>query len=153
MKKLLHSLALFSLVFALFLVADPSLANNTLLPEAGDLTLCVDVFELEDPALIRQRFADNPDGQNQLLGCAIQYGEFDFWMFPYLIRYILGFILPISGVLAILMVIIGAYHYTASGLTEDKAKGRQIITYALGGMVLALSAWFIVNLILLALTS
>ena len=38
-------------------------------------------------------------------------------------------------------------------LLVDKEKGKTVIKYAIGGLVLSTLAWFIVNVILLAVTS
>ena len=57
------------------------------------------------------------------------------------------------GLLAILMLIVGAYFYIAGGLTDDKEKGKTVIKYALGGLVLTTLSWIIINVILLALTN
>lgn len=88
-----------------------------------------------------------------ILGCALKSGEVQFWMVPYYIVFIMEFVVQLAGLIVILMIMVGAYYYTAGGLTDDKEKGKTIITYAIGGFVLTLSSWILVNILLLALTS
>ena len=88
-----------------------------------------------------------------LLGCALKTGNIQFWMVPYYIVFALEFVIELAGLIVVLMILVGAYYYIAGGLTDDKEKGKTIITHALGGFVLTLSSWIIVNIILLALTS
>lgn len=91
--------------------------------------------------------------KEDVFSCGIKSGNIKFWMIPFFVRDILQWLLALSGLVAVLMVIIGGYYYIIGGLTEDKEKGKNIITYALGGMALATLSWIIVNLILLAVTS
>lgn len=93
------------------------------------------------------------DKGEEILGCAIRSGYMKFWMLPFFILFALEFLIELSGAFAVLMVMVGAYYYIAGGLTDDKEKGKTIITYALGGFVLVLASWALVNLLLLALTT
>ncbi len=88
-----------------------------------------------------------------ILGCALKTGEIQFWMVPYYVIFALEFVIELAGLIVVLMIMVGAYYYIAGGLTDDKEKGKTIITYALGGFVLTLSSWILVNILLLALTS
>ncbi len=88
-----------------------------------------------------------------LLGCALKSGEIQFWMVPYYVIFVMEFVIELAGLIVVLMIMVGAYYYIAGGLTDDKEKGKTIITYALGGFVLTLSSWILVNILLLALTS
>jgi hypothetical protein len=88
-----------------------------------------------------------------MLACAVKSGKIKFWMVPFYIKNILQFLINIAGILAVLMVMVGAFYFIAGGATDDKEKGKTIITYALGGLVLTVLSWFIVNLVLLILTS
>lgn len=88
-----------------------------------------------------------------ILGCALKSGEIQFWMVPYYVIFALEFVIELAGLIVVLMIMVGAYYYIAGGLTDDKEKGKTIITYALGGFVLTLSSWILVNILLLALTS
>ncbi len=51
------------------------------------------------------------------------------------------------------MILVGAYYYIAGGISEDKEKGKTIIKYAIGGFVLVLASWTLVNVLLLFLTT
>lgn len=88
-----------------------------------------------------------------ILGCSLKLGEIQFWMVPYFVIFALEFVIELAGLIVVLMIMVGAYYYIAGGLTDDKEKGKTIITYALGGFVLILSSWILVNILLLALTS
>lgn len=88
-----------------------------------------------------------------ILGCALKTGEIQFWMVPYYVVFALEFVIDLAGLIVVLMIVVGGYYYIAGGLTDDKEKGKTIIMHALGGFVLVLSSWIIVNIILLALTS
>jgi uncharacterized membrane protein YvlD (DUF360 family) len=93
------------------------------------------------------------DGASGFLACAMKLGYVKFWMIPYFVLYALQFVIQLAGLIAVLMVVVGGYYYIAGGITDDKEKGKHIITYALGGFVMVITSWFVVNLILLALTS
>ncbi len=88
-----------------------------------------------------------------ILACAIKSGNIRFWMVPYFILHALEFIVSLAALLAILMIIVGAYYYMYGGLTDDKEKGKTIIKYAIGGLILSTLSWVITNIILAALTS
>ena len=73
-------------------------------------------------------------------------------MVPYFVNYALEFVINVAGILVVLMIVIGGYFYIYGAVSEDKDKGKTIITYAIGGYVLVLTSWFIVNALLLAVT-
>ena len=135
------------------LIAPSALAATTLLPQAGDDGYCQTIFKHGDPDLIEETFQNNTDQWEPLLGCALKYGTIEFWMLKFYVLYALEFIISLAGLLAILMLIVGAYFYIAGGLTDDKEKGKTVIKYALGGLVLTTLSWIIINVILLALTN
>jgi len=164
MKKILLSLLLGLLLFS---IAPQTFAANTLLPTAGDDDKYCDptddswyaskgwaeIFANED--LAKAAIQDNTDNEaaEKFLACALKTGHIQFWMVPYFVTFMLEFLISIAGLIAILMLIVGAYYYIAGGLTDDKEKGKTIIKYALGGLILTTLSWVIVNIILLALTS
>ncbi len=74
-------------------------------------------------------------------------------MIPFFIRNALQFLINIAVLLCILTILIGAYYYIIGGVTDDKKKGKTIITYALGGLILTILSWTIVNILLLFLTT
>lgn len=96
-----------------------------------------------------------PDGElNELdmMTCAIKSGNMHFWMIPYFVNYALEFIIAVAGLIVVLMIVLGGYYYIYGAVTDDKEKGKTIITYAIGGYALVLVSWFIVNAVLLAVT-
>lgn len=90
--------------------------------------------------------------RDEMLGCALKSGNMHFWMIPYFVNYALEFVISVAGVLAVLMVIVGGYFYIYGAVTDDKEKGKTVISYALGGYALVLVSWFIVNALLLLVT-
>lgn len=88
----------------------------------------------------------------ELLACAVKSGEIKFWMIPHFVNYALDFVIRVAGVLVVLMIVVGGYYYIYGAVTDDKEKGKTIVTYAIGGYVLILTSWFIVNAVLLAVT-
>ena len=159
-KKLLISLTLLSAL----LTGIPSVsAAATLLPSAGtDAAWCdptdsefVTIFQdvtnsFDFTSYINEHGAE---ALGEYLGCAMKLGLVKFWMIPYFVIYALNFAIQLAGLITVLMIVVGGYYYIAGGITDDKEKGKHIITYALGGFVLVLTSWFIVNTLLLALTS
>lgn len=138
--------------------ANSTMAATSILPEAADDSTCDTYLVHGNPDKLQEIIANGQtsDGTEVdsvgLLGCAIERGELQFWMMPYLLDYTLEFVIALAGLFVLLMILIGAYYYIAGGVTEDKEKGKKIITYALGGYALLLSSWILVNILLLALT-
>ncbi len=126
---------------------------TSVLPQAGDPLYCEAIFTYGDPSLVQAEFEKDDSNWSGLLGCAVKMGKVKFWMVPYFVNYILEFLITLSGVLVVLMIVIGGYFYIYGAVTEDKDKGKTIIRYAISGYVLVLSSWFIVNVILVAISS
>lgn len=156
-----------SVLLSFTLLAPSVFATSTILPTgeatkemtAVECKAAIDLFETfradDNPEeQLAQRFIEAEDGVGQfLLSCAIKSGNIKFWMVPFFIRNILNFLIGLSGLISILMIMVGAYYYIAGGLTDDKEKGKKVITYAIGGLILTTLSWFIVNVILLAITN
>jgi len=88
-----------------------------------------------------------------LLGCAIKTGRISLNMLPYFIKYIADFALGLSGLIAVLFIVIGGYFYVWGGLTDNKEKGKKTIINALIGMSVAILSWTIVSLVLAVFTT
>ncbi len=86
------------------------------------------------------------------LGCAIKTGKITFSMIPYFVTYVTNFLLGLSGLISVLFIVIGGYHYVIGGLSEEKEKGKQTIMHALMGMGVSLLAWTIVTVLINAVT-
>ena len=116
---------------------------------------CVDFLRtfLSVPGSDKTEVVNSTDKGDQILACAIKSGQIKPWMIPFFLRNVLEFLIKLGGLITVLMIMVGAYYYMAGGLTEDKETGKNIIVYAIGGLVLTILAWFIVNVILLAVTS
>lgn len=104
-------------------------------------------------------FEDFVQGDNRrekiskALGCAVKLGKIRLFMVPLFITFLIQFLLGIAGLVAVLFVVIGGYHYVVGGLIEEKEKGKTTIRNALMGLIVALSAWMVINFIQVALTS
>ncbi|MBI4231842.1 hypothetical protein HY605_01305 [Candidatus Peregrinibacteria bacterium] len=83
-----------------------------------------------------------------ILGCGIKTGDIRLWMIAYYVRFILEFIIGLSGLIAVGGIVYGGYLYLFAGISEDKDKGKKAIMYGVGGMVLTLLAWAIVNIVI-----
>ncbi len=94
-----------------------------------------------------------PENLENALGCAIKTGRVRLYMVPFFATFIIQFLLQIAGIIAVLFMIYGGYNYVVGGISEDKESGKKTIQYALIGLIVALSAWIIVNLVQVALTS
>lgn len=88
-----------------------------------------------------------------VLGCAIKTGRVKLYMVPYFVTYIIQYLLGIAGLIAVLFMVYGGFKYVTGGISEDKETGKKVILHALVGLVIALSAWIIVNFVQVALTS
>lgn len=89
---------------------------------------------------------------NDVLACGIKTGDIHLWMIPYYIRYILQFIIGISGLASVGGIVYGGYMYLFAGVSNDKDQGKKAIQYALIGMVMTLVAWAFVNIIISLVT-
>lgn len=100
---------------------------------------------------ISQTFTIN--ARETALSCGIKTGRIDMWLIPYYLVRVIDFALLLAGLLSVLFIIIGGYHFIIGSYTDDKEKGKKTIMYALGGLVLCLLAYTLVNLLLLFVTS
>ena len=90
--------------------------------------------------------------RNDILACAVITGKIKFWMIPFYIVYLIEFAIGISGLVAIAFLVIGGFQYVIGGATEKQESAKNTITYALGGLVVVLIAWVIVNLVQFLIT-
>lgn len=90
--------------------------------------------------------------KNDILACGIKTGSMKMWMIPYYIKYVLEFIIGISGLTSVCGIIYGGYLYLFAGVSQDKDKGKKSIQYGVIGMILTLVAWALVNIIIALVT-
>lgn len=160
MRRFLSSLLGFILLLIVWM--QPAQAASTILPSASETADCESILEEWNLAYMGEGVEGETSGYAALeeigdgetmLGCAIRTGEIRFWMIPLFVNYVLEFLIGLAGLIAVLMVVIGGYYYIYGAITDDKEKGKTIISYALGGFMLVLSSWFLVNLLLLAVSA
>lgn len=87
-----------------------------------------------------------------IMGCGIKTGSMTLWMIPFYVRYILEFIIGISGLVAILAIVYGGYLYLVSGISDKKEQGKNAIIYGVAGFALSMLSWGIVSIILAVFT-
>jgi hypothetical protein len=152
------------LMLALSCFSTPVFAATSVLPSTNESLGVCDTsnanwgttWELifqDENALKTKLEESSKENIQDILGCAMKTGNVQFWMIPYFVVFALEFVIEVAGLLIVLMILVGAYYYVAGALTDDKEKGKTIITYAIIGFVVVLSSWALVNIILLALTS
>ena len=108
-------------------------ASVTLIPQGGDFAAknspCGDITE---------RF---------------QSGKFEIWHIPCYVQYLSQTFIYFAGGIAVLFLVIGGYQYMIGGISEDKEAGKKTIIYALAGFALTLTAWTLVNVWQVFITS
>ncbi|HYC79934.1 MAG TPA: hypothetical protein VEC17_02815 [Candidatus Binatia bacterium] len=66
---------------------------------------------------------------------------------------IMGIFLPVTGVLAVLFLIIGGFQYMLAGANESLAKrGKDTIRYAIIGLIIVILSYVIIQVVVNALT-
>lgn len=61
---------------------------------------------------------------------------------------VVGVAIPIAGIAVIVMFLVGGFGFlTAGGDKEATQKAQHTLTYAIGGLILVLSAWMIMALL------
>ncbi|MBU1446541.1 pilin [Patescibacteria group bacterium] len=102
----------------------------------------------------KKAFINNEADFNKdtILACAIKTGRIKFWMVPYFVVYIIDFLIKLSGLIAVLFIVIGGYKYVVAGATDDKDGAKSTITNSIIGLVVVLTAWAVINMIQFALT-
>jgi hypothetical protein len=92
-----------------------------------------------------------PDGT--IDGMNIANGDVHMVHLPALVLYWIQVLLSVAGGFAVVMVMVGGVQYMIGSVSNDKEQGKKTITYAIGGLVLAFFAWWIVELIQVWMTS
>lgn len=129
--------------------------DGTILPATSkSVRDCKDVMNTMNTAQsdaidkFKSNKAENQGYINEILACGIKTGSIRLWMLPYYIRYILQFIVGLSGLIAVGGIIYGGYLYLFAGIADDKDKGKKAIEFGIIGLVLTLIAWAIVNIVI-----
>lgn len=92
-----------------------------------------------------------PDGT--ISGMSITEGRVHMVHLPALVLYWIQVLLSVAGGFAVVMIMVGGVQYMIGTVSNDKERGKKTIIYALGGLVLAYFAWWIVELIQVWITS
>lgn len=160
MRKILSNILFGIIVFNIIGLNGIAYAQSgTLLPQT-DVKDCKEVLTQIEEA---SNFATKGDPNNQdigkwfaelpsktkdeILACAIKTGKIHFWMIPRFIVYFIEFMIGLSGLIAILFIVIGGYQLVVSGATDQKDNAKNTIKNALMGLVIVLVAWVVVNVI------
>jgi hypothetical protein len=78
----------------------------------------------------------------------LRSGNVDFGTIPLLIVSVTNYLLGFVGTISMMMIIYGAVRMGFGVVTGDKEIGKKIIAAGIIGFVIAVSGWFIVNLII-----
>ncbi|MDD2565341.1 MAG: hypothetical protein PHZ26_00715 [Candidatus Gracilibacteria bacterium] len=92
-------------------------------------------------------FADNITG---IADDKLKNGDVSFSDIPKSIQYATGFILKFAATIAVIAIIIGGLKYSlgsVEGSSPNKQKANDTIKYGIMGFVIAVSSWYIINLI------
>src|SRR3990170_3903023 len=80
------------------------------------------------------------------LGDKIKSGDLHLSDIPAFISYFIEMAIILAGIVAFLMIIVGGYQYIIGGVySEMREQGKNTLTYAITGFVLAMLAYGIVN--------
>ena len=86
------------------------------------------------------------------VGTKIQDGTVSLNDIPAMIIGLIDMLTKIAGSIAVIMLIIGGFQLILSGATEEKESAKKTITYSIVGIIVAFSAWIIVNVIMTQIT-
>lgn len=97
-------------------------------------------------------FSSGALGSSDILGCAIKTGDISLWMIPYFIRYLLEFVLGLSGLIAVAGIVYGGFLYLFAGISDDKEKGKKALLYGVIGFGITMVAFAFVNIVIALVT-
>lgn len=79
----------------------------------------------------------------------LREGNISFNDIPGMIKFATELILGFAATVSVIMIIYGAFQMALFGLTsQEKKKGAETIEHGIIGFVIAVSSWFIVNMIM-----
>jgi hypothetical protein len=117
-------------------------------------------WQIIPPFIIEFQGVLESDQFNQPVGPGLSIPEGDFYLAPLpgfpsnqptnLGDFLRGFfrvLIVVAGILAFIMIVIGAITWASSDAISGKGEGKQMIQDAILGLVLALGAWVILNTI------
>ncbi len=91
-------------------------------------------------------------GEETEVGKKIADGSVALSDIPAVILNIVSWGTEIAGSLAVVMLIYGGFQMIISEVTEKKEEAKNTIKYAIMGIIVAFSAWIIVDLVIVNLT-
>ncbi|MDP3975967.1 MAG: hypothetical protein Q8P95_03550 [bacterium] len=84
----------------------------------------------------------------------IQSGDFHLSDLPEIVALAIKALIILAGIIAFIMILVGGYQYIVGGIYSDmRESGKNTLTYAIGGFVLAMLSYAIVNLVQLLVTA
>lgn len=88
-------------------------------------------------------------GNGAVTSTDLRNGDIGFSDIPKMISYATTFILAFAGTVSVIMIIYGAFQMALFGLTaQEKKKGAETIQHGIIGFVIAVSSWFIINMVM-----
>jgi hypothetical protein len=128
---------------------------GTILPAVEEGVDCKTTLdELETRKNPVEDFKSNDQSyRDTILACGIKTGRIHFWMVPHYIVYVIEFLVGISGVVAILFLVVAAFRYIFAGAAEGQREAAKTsIKNALLGLVIVFASWIVVNTVQFLLT-
>ncbi len=88
-------------------------------------------------------------GGNGITGTKLREGNVTFDDIPKIINNATNFVLGFAATVAVIMIIYGAFQMALFGLTsQEKKKWAETIQHGIIGFVIAVSSWFIINMLM-----
>jgi hypothetical protein len=78
----------------------------------------------------------------------LRSGDVGFDSIPTLIISVTNFLMGLVGTISMLVIIYGAIRMGMGSLSSDKETGKKIIGGGIIGFVIAVSGWFLINLVI-----
>lgn len=79
---------------------------------------------------------------------SLRDGDVSFGTIPAIILNVTNFLLSFVGTISMIMIIYGAVRMGYGAVANDKEVGKKIISAGIFGFIIAVSGWFIINLII-----
>lgn len=95
----------------------------------------------------------NTENHQGLKDFNVATGDVHLKHVPGLVAYWIQILLQLAGSFAVIMIMVGAVQYMIGSVSNDKEQGKKTLIYALTGLVVAFFAWWIVELLMVWMTS
>ena len=94
-----------------------------------------------------------PDSGILAPGCDFITGEFHFYCVPIYVGYLVKFVFGFGAGMCIFNIIRGGYQIVLGGLSGEKESGKNRVTWAINGLIVAILSFAMVDIVVSALVS